>query len=121
MGQVVSADGCHLDPATVEPVLSLKKCKPTTVDDVRKLLVLLGYYRRYIPHFPVLAKPLYDLLKIPEPARKKTKCPQKSIISKKNSTVVPSSQPVAWEQKHQDAIEKLVDLITNPPILAYPD
>ena len=53
--------------------------------------------------------------------RKKSKCSKKSIRSRKIITTVPSSQSEAWEQKHQDALEKLVDSLTNPPIRAYPD
>ena len=58
----MSAEGYKLDPSTTEPVESLKKTPPRTVGEVRKLVGLLSYYRRYIKDFSRTAKPLYDLL-----------------------------------------------------------
>ncbi len=51
LGRVVSADGYKLDPASIQPILNMQKSTPNTVGDVRKLLGLLGYYRRYIENF----------------------------------------------------------------------
>lgn len=34
---------------------------------------------------------------------------------------VPSSSPMQWETQHQSALEVLIDHITSPPLLAYPD
>ena len=41
---------------------TLKDSKPSTVGEVRKLLGLLGYYRRYIQDFARIAHPLFQLL-----------------------------------------------------------
>ena len=62
LGRIVSKQGYKLDPSNIEPVLNLKKTSPRTVGDVRKLIGLLSYYRRYIRDFSRVAKPLYDLL-----------------------------------------------------------
>jgi len=48
----------------------LKYWTPKTVGDVRHLVGLLGYYKRYIPDFSRIAKPIYDLLKDPLPKAK---------------------------------------------------
>jgi hypothetical protein len=48
LGRVVSAYGYKMDPTRVQAVLSLKNKQPKTVGEVRHLLGLLGYYRRYI-------------------------------------------------------------------------
>ena len=48
LGQIVSAAGYRLDHSNVEAVRTLKDSKPSTVGEVRRLLGLLGYYRRYI-------------------------------------------------------------------------
>ena len=58
----MSAEGYKLDHSTTEPVENLKKTPPRTVGEVRKLVGLLSYYRRYIKDFSRIAKPLYDLL-----------------------------------------------------------
>ena len=38
LGQLVSADGHWMDPKNVEPIEALKKTRPKTVGEVRKLL-----------------------------------------------------------------------------------
>ena len=62
LGRVVSAEGCKLDPATMAPVLNLAKTPPKTVGQIRQVVGLLGYYRRYIKDLSRIAKPIYDLL-----------------------------------------------------------
>ena len=66
LGRVVSADGYRVDPSNTKAVLALKETRPKTVGDVRKLLGLLGYYRRYIQDFSRVVQPLFKLLKTPE-------------------------------------------------------
>ena len=61
LGQIVSADGYRPDPSQVSSVTALKDSIPKTVGEVRKLLGLVGYYRRYIPNFARTARPLFDL------------------------------------------------------------
>ena len=63
LGRAVSEQGYRPVSANVEAVTQLKNSKPQTVGDVRKLLGLVGYYRRYIPDFAHTAKLLFDLLK----------------------------------------------------------
>ena len=62
LGQIVSAAGYRLDHSNVEAVRTLKDSKPSTVGEVRKLLGLLGYYRRYIQDFARIAHRLFQLL-----------------------------------------------------------
>ena len=108
----------RLDPANVEAVLSLKKSNPSTVGEVRKLLGLLGNYRRYIPNFARMAYPLYQLLHADRDNVARTVRGNKQH-SKRGS--VPSSKPVVWEEQHQKALEKLLDHLTSAPVLGYPD
>ena len=54
--------GYRLNPSNVEAVRTLKDCKPSTVDEMRRLQGLLGYYRRYIQDFARIAHPLFQLL-----------------------------------------------------------
>lgn len=84
--------------------------------EVRKLTGFLGYYRSYIQDFSRIAKPIYELLQgkpgKPQPSTqgRNAKRPQLS-----------SREPVNCNTEHQDALEQLVTLLTNPPVLAYPD
>jgi hypothetical protein len=85
LGRVVSEYGYKMDPTQVQAVLVGSNKQPKTVGEVRHLLGLLGYYRRYIQDFSRVAKPLFDLLqRLNEPSNNKSKTPQ-----------VPSSQSVS--------------------------
>ncbi|KAJ1119110.1 hypothetical protein NDU88_007296 [Pleurodeles waltl] len=49
----------------VEAILRINT--PTTKKEIRSFLGLVGYYRRFIPHYSTLAAPLTDLLKKGQP------------------------------------------------------
>ena len=68
---------------------------PTTVREVRGLLGMVGWYRRFIPEFSQTSEPLINLTK--KYARFK------------------------WDDKCQSAFEKLKSDLTVVPLLAYPD
>jgi hypothetical protein len=68
---------------------------PTTVRQIRCFLGLAGYYRRFIPDFSRIAKPITELLK------KEVK--------------------FVWSQKCEDAFHALRQHLTTAPVLAQPD
>ena len=101
LGRLISSEGYTADPKNISAVTSKINKKPETISDLRTLLGVVGYFKRYIPNFSKTTSPLYQLLKgQPEKSRK---------------------TPIEWEKKHQSAINILVNQITNPPLLAYPD
>ena len=51
LGRIVSPEEYRIDPSNVKVVQELKNSVPKQAGDIRKLLGLLGYYRRYIPDF----------------------------------------------------------------------
>jgi hypothetical protein len=61
LGHVVSLEGIAVDPSKVKEVLDWKP--PTTVSEVRSFLGLTSYYRRFIPNFSKITKPVIELLK----------------------------------------------------------
>ena len=65
---------------------------------------LLSYYRRYIKNFARTAKPIYDLL---------------SATGKYGQP--PSKTPIHWGREQQLVLEELVEHLSNPPVMAYPD
>ena len=59
MGHVISAAGVDTDPAKVDAVLNWPV--PSNVKELRSFLGLAGYYRRFVSHFAIIAKPLNAL------------------------------------------------------------
>ena len=114
LGRRVSEDGYVMDEDSIAAVRDLTKKNFSTVGEVRQLLGLLSYHRRHVQDFATIAKPLTDLLLCQEPTVKVMK-------DGKTTNVVPSKSKIMWEQQHQEALEKLVHLVTTAPILAYPD
>lgn len=63
-----------------------------------------------------MAQPLYKLLQ--------GKSSEQSTLSRHSPTKgpqLPSRAPIEWIPEHQMILEQLVDMLTNPPVLANPD
>lgn len=109
-------DSVRVDLTDVEAVQALKEKTPQTVGEVRRRLGFLSYYSIYVQDFSHIARLLYELLQIkssspqPKPTRGKTKGPQ-----------LPSHTLVEWNSEYQQVLERLINILTNPPVLAYPD
>jgi hypothetical protein len=93
LGYTISGDGISVDPSKVQEVMDWKP--PTTVHQIRSFLGLAGYYRRFIPDFSRIAKPMTELLK--------------------------KGVKFSWDQKCEDAFHTLRDHLTTAPVLAQPD
>ena len=119
LGWIVSADGHRVDPSGTKAVTDLRDASPKTVREVRKMVGLLGYYRRDIQDFSRIAPPLNKLLKGPEAEAEKGQ-EDRRTRKRKALTQLPPSYPVQWEERHQEALNKLVDCITQLPVMAYP-
>jgi hypothetical protein len=61
LGHVLSARGIVIDPSKVKDILEWKP--PMTIHQVRSFLGLAGYYRKFIPNFSKIVKPITSLLK----------------------------------------------------------
>ena len=71
LGHVVSKEGVSTDPEKIKAVTEWPQ--PTMVTEVRSFLGFVNYYRRFIPNFSKVAKPLNKLLQNLEwtPSQKK--------------------------------------------------
>ena len=69
LGHVVSAKGVETDPDKVAAVKTWPR--PQNVRQLKSFLGFTGYYRRFIPHYSKVAKPLSHLETLYEPVRKK--------------------------------------------------
>jgi hypothetical protein len=61
LGHTISSEGISVDPTKVQEVMDWKP--PTSVHQIRSFLGLVGYYRRFIPDFSKIAKPMTELLR----------------------------------------------------------
>lgn len=117
---MVSGEGIEIDPKDLEAVLQLKK----TVGEVRTLLGFLSYYRSFVQDFSRIAKPLYELLQNPKEKSvvKVAKTSQsKQKVRNETKAQMPSRTPIQWTSEHRAIVSKFIEMLTNPPILAYPD
>ncbi|GJU25254.1 reverse transcriptase domain-containing protein [Tanacetum coccineum] len=55
LGHVIDSEGIHVDPAKIESIKDWASAKSPT--EIRQLLGLAGYYRRFIEGAPILALP----------------------------------------------------------------
>ena len=88
LGHVISREGIATDPAKVEKVL---KCmNPTNIHDIRSVVGFLSYYRRFIPDFSTVAKPLIKLTE--------------------------KSQSFRWGEEQEEAFMRLKTLLTSAQV-----
>ena len=102
MGHVVGHKGVTTDPKKIEAVTEWPS--PITVTEVRSFLGFVGYYRRFIPKFSKVAKPLNILLQNLEWTSNQKK-----------------KFKVQWGPEQQESFETLQRLCTEAPMLAYAD
>lgn len=61
LGHVLSAEGISADPSRIAPLIEMSA--PTSLEEGRRVMGTLGYYRRFVPDYAKLAGPIYDLFK----------------------------------------------------------
>lgn len=93
LGHIVTSGGVKADPKKVEAVRKFPR--PTSVKFLRAFLGLASYYRKFIPNFAKIADPLNKLL-------------HKETL-------------FAWNEKCEEAFQKLKELMTKAPVLCFPD
>ena len=93
LGHVLSKSGVHVDQDKVKAVGTFQI--PKTQKEVRSLLGMCNYYRRFIKNYSKLAAPLNNLLK--------------------------KDEHFLWTTEVQASFDILKQKLTTAPILAFPD
>ena len=92
LGHIVSKDGLVVDPSKIGAVKKIPV--PRSQTEVKSFLGLASYYRRFVPKFTEIARPLHKASE--------------------------TSTKFEWPPEAQDAFESLKLKLTSTPILAFP-
>ena len=93
LGHVVGRNGLQPDPSKIDKVKNFPI--PIDLTSLRSALGLFSYYRRFVPGFSKIAKPLTQLLK--------------------------KEEPFFWTETQQKAFDFLKEKLITAPILQYPN
>jgi hypothetical protein len=93
LGHTISKDGISVDPSKVKEVMDWKP--PKSVHQICSFLGLAGYYRRFIPDFSRIDKPMTELLK--------------------------KGVKFVWSEECDKAFHTLREHLTSAPVLTQPD
>jgi len=93
LGHIVSARGISPDPEKVAAIKNMPR--PITVRGVRRFIGVTSYYRRYIPGYADLARPL-------------------TMLTRKNAHF-------NWGPEQESSYNALKNYLINIPVMAYPD
>ena len=99
LGIIITEHGMEPNPEKTKAIRELKE--PTTLKQLRRVLGIFAYYRKFIPCFSIHAAPLYDLTKTKDQGKR---------------------EKIEMTEKGRNAFEFLRDAICNEPcVLHYPD
>lgn len=95
LGFVIDKQGLRTDPAKIESIINTPSPKNTT--EVRRLIGIMQWYRRFIPDFSTISEPITSLIH----------------GKKKGSSIV-------WTEQAEVAFQTLKQLLVSAPILRSP-
>lgn len=93
LGHIISKDGIKPNPDKISAIQNYPL--PKTATEIKRFLGLLGYYRKFIPDFARITKPMTQCLK--------------------------KGSKITMDQSYVECFEKCKTLLVNDPILQYPD
>ncbi|CAB1112072.1 unnamed protein product [Ectocarpus sp. CCAP 1310/34] len=97
LGHILSSDGIRLGDDRIQAILDLPT--PTNIKELRSVLGMVNYVRKFIPDLATTIAPMVDLTK---------KESLKSIAK-------------LWGPEHDAAFAKVKKLLTEAPVLHFPD
>ena len=93
LGHIITANG--ILPTKEKTAAIMEMAPPTNVHEVQLVMGMFNYYKKFIPNFSEIAKPIIELIK--------------------------KEVPFIWTSKRQLAFDTLKDCLMKSPILVYPD
>ena len=99
LGHIVSKAGIETDPKKIAAVKLWPR--PETATQVLKFLGFTNYYRKFLYRYAQIARPLKKLISGDNASKKRTK--------------------IIWNDACKEVFQKLKELCSNTPCLAYPD
>ena len=93
LGHLVSQEGIKVMPDKINTVLRIKP--PSNVKEAKSALGIMGYIASFIPMYFEVVRHINKL-------------------TRKNV-------PFIWDQKCQDSLDLVKEILTSPPVLIYPD
>lgn len=97
LGYIFEGGGLSINPERVQPIIDYKR--PETVKELRRLIGLVGWYRRFIPNAAGIMAPLTELTK----------------------GKVGKSARIEWNNEAEKAFEEVKQALTSSKMLAVPD
>jgi hypothetical protein len=80
LGRVINKDGYRMDTSNIEAVKLFIEKPPKTVGELRRLLGMMGQFRRHIQDYSRVAKPLFSLLESGKKEDRPGQLPSKTQI-----------------------------------------
>lgn len=93
LGYVINRQGILVDPSKVEAIVNLPR--PKTVTEVRRIIGMIGWYRRFVDGFSDLIAPLTRLLR--------------------------KGKRFEWDESCEKSFQRIKDALVSAPILTSPN
>lgn len=93
LGYIVNSTGLMVDPEKVEAILKIPE--PKNVSDIRRIVGLASWYRRFVPNFSSVVAPL-------------------TALTRKNAKF-------EWDEACETAFRSIKEHLVRSPILSCPD
>lgn len=92
LGHILTPDGIQPNVENIEKILKWET--PTNVKEVQSFLGMANYYRRFVPNYSAVVRPLIDLTK--------------------------KGKAFKWTEQCTEVFSKVRTMLTNAPIMAHP-
>ena len=92
LGHVVSGEGIFVDPRKIKAIIGWEQ--PKNITEIRSFLGLVGYYRRFVENFSLIAAPLTRLTK--------------------------KGVKFDWDDKCEQCFQELKNRLVTAPVLVFP-
>lgn len=93
LGYVINRQGLHVDPEKVSAIVNMPR--PVKPKEVRRILGMISFYRRFVPNLSTIITPLTNL-------------------TRKNAKFV-------WTSECEKAFQNIKNCLISPPILSCPN